>query len=75
MTRPRRVHQGGDNGALRDQAVTRLQRGGVTPATAKKLSLKNISDLKAKAGTLTLAGPPECRQREDCLLGLQQTYG
>jgi len=47
----------------------------VTPATAKKLSLKNISDLKAKAGTLTLAGPPECRQREDCLLGLQQTYG
>jgi len=47
----------------------------VTPATAKKLSLKNISDLKAKAGTLTLAGPPECRQREDCLLGLQQAYG
>ena len=47
----------------------------VMPATAKKLSLKNISDLKAKAGTLTLAGPPECRQREDCLLGLQQTYG
>jgi len=47
----------------------------VTPATAKKLSLKNISDLSAKAGTLTLAGTPECRQREDCLLGLQQTYG
>ena len=47
----------------------------VTPATAKKLGLKNISDLKSKAGTITLAGPPECRQREDCLLGLQQTYG
>jgi glycine betaine/choline ABC-type transport system substrate-binding protein len=48
---------------------------GVTQATAKKLGIKNISDLKAKASTLTLAGPPECRQREDCLLGLQDTYG
>jgi glycine betaine/choline ABC-type transport system substrate-binding protein len=47
----------------------------VTPATAKKLGVKNISDLQAKASTLTLAGPPECRQREDCLVGLQDTYG
>jgi glycine betaine/choline ABC-type transport system substrate-binding protein len=47
----------------------------VTPATAKKLGVKNISDLKAKASTLTLAGPPECRQRADCLVGLQDTYG
>ena len=47
----------------------------VTPATAQRFSLHNISDLKAKAGMLTLAGPPECRQREDCLLGLQQVYG
>jgi len=47
----------------------------VTPATAKKYGLKNISDLKAVASKLTLAGPPECRQREDCLLGLQDTYG
>jgi glycine betaine/choline ABC-type transport system substrate-binding protein len=47
----------------------------ITPATQKKLGVKTISDLKPKAGTITLAGPPECRQREDCLLGLQQTYG
>jgi len=47
----------------------------ITPATQKKLGVTTISDLKPKAGTITLAGPPECRQREDCLLGLQQTYG
>jgi glycine betaine/choline ABC-type transport system substrate-binding protein len=46
-----------------------------TPAEAKKLGTTTISGLKPKASTLTLAGPPECRQREDCLLGLQQTYG
>ena len=27
------------------------------------------------AGKLTLYGTPECRQRMDCLLGLQQVYG
>ena len=47
----------------------------VTQATAKKLGVKNISDLKSKASTITLAGTPECRQRQDCLLGLQQVYG
>jgi osmoprotectant transport system substrate-binding protein len=47
----------------------------VTKATADKLKLVNISDLADKAGTLTLYGSPECRQRQDCLLGLQQVYG
>ncbi len=47
----------------------------VTQATADKLGLKNISDLKDKAGTLTLYGTPECRQRLDCLLGLEKVYG
>jgi len=48
---------------------------GVTQATAKKYHLTNISDLKPVAGKLTLYGTPECRQRMDCLLGLQQVYG
>ena len=48
---------------------------GVTPETAKKYHLTSISDLKPVAGKLTLYGTPECRQRTDCLLGLQQVYG
>jgi glycine betaine/choline ABC-type transport system substrate-binding protein/ABC-type proline/glycine betaine transport system permease subunit len=48
----------------------------VTQATAKKLgNITTLSDLKAKASTLTVSGPPECQQRVDCLLGLEQTYG
>jgi osmoprotectant transport system substrate-binding protein len=47
----------------------------VTKATADKYKLKNISDLKAVAGKLTLYGSPECRQRLDCLLGLEKVYG
>ena len=47
----------------------------VTKETADKLGLEKISDLKGKAGDLTLYGTPECRQRLDCLLGLQQVYG
>jgi glycine betaine/choline ABC-type transport system substrate-binding protein len=47
----------------------------VTQETANKLGIKTISDLKDKAGDMTLAGTPECRQRQDCLLGLEQTYG
>jgi glycine betaine/choline ABC-type transport system substrate-binding protein len=51
-------------------------RLGITKATAKKLGdPKNISDLKGKEGKLSLAGYPECKQRQDCLLGLQDTYG
>ena len=47
----------------------------MTKETADKLGLKNISDLKAKAGQLTLYGSPECRTRLDCLLGLEKVYG
>jgi osmoprotectant transport system substrate-binding protein len=47
----------------------------VTQETASKEGLKNISDLEGKAQDLTLYGSPECRQRNDCLLGLQQVYG
>ncbi|MCW2991040.1 MAG: transporter permease subunit, partial [Solirubrobacterales bacterium] len=47
----------------------------MTQAEAGKLGIKNISDLSSKASTLTLAGPPECRQRPDCELGLEKVYG
>ena len=48
---------------------------GVTQETAERLGLQKISDLKGKDKDLTLYGSPECRERTDCLLGLQQTYG
>jgi osmoprotectant transport system substrate-binding protein len=47
----------------------------VTKETADKYKLKAISDLKPVAGKLTLYGSPECRQRLDCLLGLEKVYG
>ena len=47
----------------------------VTKETAEKRSLQKISDLKAVAGEMTLAGSKECRQRLDCLKGLQEVYG
>jgi osmoprotectant transport system substrate-binding protein len=47
----------------------------VTRPTADRLHLRNISDLAGKARRLVLAGPPECRHRLDCLLGLEQVYG
>ena len=47
----------------------------VTQATAEDLGLKTISDLEGKSQDLVLYGSPECRQRLDCLLGLQQVYG
>ena len=47
----------------------------VTQETADEHSLKTISDLEGKSEDLTLFGSPECRQRLDCLLGLQEVYG
>jgi glycine betaine/choline ABC-type transport system substrate-binding protein len=48
---------------------------GTLTSTAKKLGVKTISDLKGKSQDLSLYGAPECRQRIDCLLGLEKDYG
>jgi osmoprotectant transport system substrate-binding protein len=48
---------------------------GLLKKKADELGVKKISDLKAKAGQLTLYGSPECRTRLDCLLGLEKVYG
>jgi glycine betaine/choline ABC-type transport system substrate-binding protein/ABC-type proline/glycine betaine transport system permease subunit len=37
-------------------------------------NVTKLSDLSAKASSLTLAGPPECAQRLDCKLGLEKVY-
>jgi osmoprotectant transport system substrate-binding protein len=46
----------------------------VTKETAARLSLQTISDLQGQEDQLTLAGSPECRERLDCLLGLERIY-
>ena len=48
---------------------------GMTRATAEKYGLKTISDLKGVSEKLSLYGSPECRQRIDCLAGLEKLYG
>jgi glycine betaine/choline ABC-type transport system substrate-binding protein/ABC-type proline/glycine betaine transport system permease subunit len=47
----------------------------LTKEKAEELGVTTISDLSDKAKDLTLYGSPECRQRTDCLLGLEQVYG
>ena len=48
----------------------------ITKETQERLGgITKISELSEHAGELTLYGSPECRQRRDCLLGLQDVYG
>jgi len=47
----------------------------VTAATAARYHLRSIPDLATAAPRLVFGGPPECRERADCLLGLEHTYG
>lgn len=48
---------------------------GTTTETADKYELENVSDLEGVSEELTLYGSPECRQRIDCLAGLEELYG
>ncbi|HET9592554.1 MAG TPA: glycine betaine ABC transporter substrate-binding protein [Solirubrobacterales bacterium] len=48
---------------------------GTTKQTAEKYGLKTISDLEGVSEKLSLYGSPECRQRIDCLAGLEKLYG
>jgi osmoprotectant transport system substrate-binding protein len=48
---------------------------GTLTSTADKLGLENVSDLEGQSQDLTLYGSPECRQRPDCLVGLEDGYG
>jgi osmoprotectant transport system substrate-binding protein len=80
-----------DEGAAYDEVKVGMAKQGIeafppTPFTssnevgllkkkADELGVTKISDLKSKAGQLTLYGSPECRTRLDCLLGLEQVYG
>ncbi|HEV2791089.1 MAG TPA: glycine betaine ABC transporter substrate-binding protein, partial [Solirubrobacterales bacterium] len=48
---------------------------GTTKETADKYELETVSDLEGVSEKLSLYGSPECRQRIDCLAGLEKLYG
>jgi osmoprotectant transport system substrate-binding protein len=48
---------------------------GTLKKTADELGLETVSDLEGQSEKLTLYGSPECRQRSDCLAGLEKFYG
>jgi glycine betaine/choline ABC-type transport system substrate-binding protein len=48
---------------------------GTTTEFAAEEDLETVSDLEGKSESMTLYGSPECRQRIDCLAGLEKFYG
>jgi glycine betaine/choline ABC-type transport system substrate-binding protein len=48
---------------------------GMLKSKADELGVTKISDLQGKSQDLNLYGSPECRERADCLVGLQDVYG
>src|SRR5215211_4882090 len=48
---------------------------GTLTSTAEDNDLETISDLEGVSEDMTLAGSPECRERIDCLKGLEDNYG
>ena len=62
--------------ALAPTPFENTYRLGMTKAGAAKIgNPKTISELKGKEGDLSITGFPECKQRQDCLLGVEDTYG
>jgi osmoprotectant transport system substrate-binding protein len=61
--------------ALPPTPFTSSNEVALTQEKADELGVETISDLEGKDQDLTLYGSPECRQRQDCLLGLQEVYG
>jgi glycine betaine/choline ABC-type transport system substrate-binding protein len=62
--------------ALAPTPFENTYRLGMTKAGAAKVgNPKTISDLKGKESKLSITGFPECKQRQDCLLGVQDAYG
>ena len=62
--------------ALPQAPFDNTYRLGMTKEGAKKAgNPKTISDLEGKDQDLIVNGFPECRQRPDCLLGVEKTYG
>ena len=62
--------------ALAPTPFENTYRLGMTKEKAAEVgNPKVISDLADKAADLSITGFPECKQRQDCLLGVQDAYG
>jgi glycine betaine/choline ABC-type transport system substrate-binding protein len=48
---------------------------GMLKTKADQLGVTKISELQGKSQDLNLYGSPECRERTDCLVGLEKVYG
>jgi glycine betaine/choline ABC-type transport system substrate-binding protein len=48
---------------------------GLLKTRADELGVTTVSDLEGQSQDLALFGSPECRQRVDCLVGLEDGYG
>ena len=67
---------GDDITALPPTPFENTYRLGMTKEKAGEVgNPTTISDLEGEAENLSISGYPECRQRPDCLLGVQDTYG
>ncbi len=61
--------------ALPPTPFTSSNEVGLTPETAEELGgITKISELDGQEDDLKLYGTPECRQRLDCLAGLEEVY-
>jgi glycine betaine/choline ABC-type transport system substrate-binding protein len=62
--------------ALAPTPFENTYRLGMTKEGAAKIGdPTKISDLSDSAKDLSISGFPECKQRQDCLLGVEDTYG
>ncbi|MDP8909731.1 MAG: hypothetical protein M3N47_11605 [Chloroflexota bacterium] len=61
--------------ALAPTPFENTYRLGMLKEKAEELGVTKTSDLQGKASKLRITGYPECRQRVDCLLGVERTYG
>jgi glycine betaine/choline ABC-type transport system substrate-binding protein len=62
--------------ALAPTPFENTYRLGMTKEGAAKAgNPTKISDLAEEASDLSITGFPECKQRQDCLLGVEDTYG
>jgi glycine betaine/choline ABC-type transport system substrate-binding protein len=62
--------------ALAPTPFENTYRLGMTKDGAAKVgNPTKISDLSSSAKDLSITGFPECKQRQDCLLGVEDTYG
>jgi glycine betaine/choline ABC-type transport system substrate-binding protein len=60
--------------ALAPTPFENTYRLGMLREKAEEIEATTISDLKDEAGNLSITGYPECRQRTDCLIGVQREY-